>query len=184
VIAPVASDSSRAQLDLRFRELELRPPKNIADKYDTFRLHVVEAREINAPPEVKAVHWVLLTSLPVTSVEQAHEILTYYSYRWLIERFHYVLKSGCQLEGSQLRERASLERLLAMYSIVASRLLLLTYQARPLAESVPNITAGGALDRSAGWLFGSQARRRAGRQSAVARLDALAGRDHTFHCFV
>jgi hypothetical protein len=135
VIAPVASDSSRAQLDLRFRELELRPPKGLVGKYDTFKLHVVEAREINAPPEVKAVHWVLLTSLPVTSVEQAHEILTYYSYRWLIERFHYVLKSGCQLENSQLRERASLERLLAMYSIVASRLLLLTYQARQTPDA-------------------------------------------------
>jgi len=41
-----------------------------------------------------------------------------------------VLKSGCKLEDSQLRQADRLERLLAVYSLVAWRLLWLTYQAR------------------------------------------------------
>jgi hypothetical protein len=54
-----------------------------------------------------------LTSLPVHNAAEASQIITWYSYRWLIERLHYVLKSGCKLEESQLRHEARLERLLA-----------------------------------------------------------------------
>jgi hypothetical protein len=52
----------------------------------------------------------------------------------LIERYHYVLKSGCQLEELQLASGTQLERALATYSIVAWRLLWLTYEARVRPE--------------------------------------------------
>jgi hypothetical protein len=48
----------------------------------------------------------------------------------LIERYHYVLKSGCQIEQLQLKTVQRLEMALATYSIVAWRLLWLTYLAR------------------------------------------------------
>ena len=44
-----------------------------------------------------------------------------YSYRWLIERFHFVLKSGCRFEDLQLENAERLKRALG---IVAWRLLL------------------------------------------------------------
>ncbi len=68
--------------------------------------------------------------MPVETLEQAQQIAQWYSYRWLIERFHYVLKSGCRLEERQLRTQKRLERLLAVFNHVAWRLLWLTYQAR------------------------------------------------------
>lgn len=43
---------------------------------------------------------------------------------------HYVLKSGCQIEKLQLKTAQRLEMALATYSIVAWRLLWLTYMAR------------------------------------------------------
>lgn len=49
---------------------------------------------------------------------------------WLIERFHYTLKSGCRLECLQLQRSDRLQRALATYLIVAWRLLWLTYEAR------------------------------------------------------
>lgn len=78
----------------------------------------------------KAIAWLLLTTLEVTSFEQASRCLRWYSYRWLIERYHYTLKSGCRLEQLQLETADRLERALATYAIVAWRLLWLTYEAR------------------------------------------------------
>ena len=91
---------------------------------------MVDVQEIHPPKGEKPIHWLLLTLLPVETLEQAQQIVTWYTYRWLVERFHYVLKSGCKIEDSQLSQEVRLERLLAVYSLVAWRILRLTYQAR------------------------------------------------------
>lgn len=119
-----------AQFELRFGTVTLRKPRRAVTKHSTLTLTVVDVQEIDPPAGEKPIHWLLLTALPVTSVAQAQQIVTWYSYRWLVERFHYVLKSGCKLEESQLRQEVRLERLLAVYGLVAWRLLWLTYQAR------------------------------------------------------
>jgi hypothetical protein len=48
----------------------------------------------------------------------------------LIERYHYVLKSGCRLEQLQLESADRIHPALATYTIVAWRLLWITYLAR------------------------------------------------------
>ena len=80
------------------------------------------------------MRWLLVTSLPVSSLEDALRCLHWYSYRWLIERFHFVLKSGCRFEDLQLENAERLKRALASYLIVAWRLLWLTYEARRRPE--------------------------------------------------
>jgi hypothetical protein len=56
------------------------------------------------PPRGKApVEWFLATSDPVNSPEEAYKYVGYYMQRWKIERFHYVLKSGCAIEKLQER---------------------------------------------------------------------------------
>jgi hypothetical protein len=119
-----------AQFELRFGTVTLRKPHRAVTNHSTLTLTVVDVQEIDPPTGEKPIHWLLLTALPVTRVAQAQQIVTWYSYRWLVERFHYVLKSGCKLEESQLRQETRLERLLAVYGLVAWRLLWLTYQAR------------------------------------------------------
>ena len=54
----------------------------------------------------------------------------WYTLRWLIERYHYILKSGCQVEHLQLETADALLRAQALYSIVAWRVLDLTYVGR------------------------------------------------------
>jgi hypothetical protein len=76
------------------------------------------------------ISWLLLTSLDISSFESAITCVRWYSYRWLIEPYHFVLKSGCGLEKLQLETGRRIEMALATYSIVAWRLLWLTYQAR------------------------------------------------------
>lgn len=68
-------------------------------------------------------------------LEGAVQVAKFYSLRWLVERYHFVLKSGCRLEEAELREQVRLERLQAVYTIVAWRLLSITYQARCQPES-------------------------------------------------
>ena len=79
---------------------------------------------------MQPVCWLLFTTLAVTDLQEALQCVRWYSYRWLIERYHYVLKSGCGLEELQLEEAQRVHRALATYCIVAWRLLWLTYEAR------------------------------------------------------
>jgi transposase len=116
----------KVELAVRFTNVTL-ASKN---SRGAIRLWAIEAKEEKPPQGVKPIRWILLTSVPVTSYTQAEQIITWYTKRWLIERFHYTLKSGCRIEQLQLQERERLERAIATYEIVAWRLLWITYEAR------------------------------------------------------
>ena len=94
------------------------------------RLSVIHVTEAAPQAETAKIEWLLLTDLPVPDLATAQRYVHYYSLRWLIERYHYTLKSGCRIQESQLHTREALENLLALYCAVAWRLLWLTYAAR------------------------------------------------------
>jgi len=122
----------KATLSIRIARLSICPPCNRPDKASlpSIPVYMVLAEE-DAPPEgVKPVCWLLLATFPVETFEEAIRCVKYYSYRWLIERYHFVLKSGCGLEKLQLEKAEGIHRALATYCIVAWRLLWLTYEAR------------------------------------------------------
>lgn len=97
-----------------------------------FRCSVIQIREVGEPEQklAKPLHWLLCTTLPVTTLQQAIELLETYKLRWLIERFHYILKSGCGIEDLQLKDAEQLKRALGVFSGVAFSLLHMTYLAR------------------------------------------------------
>jgi hypothetical protein len=120
-----------ASLTLRSATVALSPPLN--RKKEGLPAATVTALLVreDAPPEgVTPVEWLLLTTLPVATLDEALQALTWYTYRWRIERYHFILKSGCQVEKLELETRDRLARALAVYSMVAVRLLHLTYQVR------------------------------------------------------
>jgi hypothetical protein len=121
-------------MQLRYATLTLLPPKRHTQARSLpltpLVVQVVEALELGPPPDATPLHWRLVSNLPLNDAQDAHTLLRYYSYRWLVERFHYVLKSGCHFEESQLTTFAALTNHLALCSSVAWRLLWLTYQAR------------------------------------------------------
>ena len=127
--------SRSVKMMLRYTTVTLLPPKN-RPKGATFmplqpqRVQVIEAREVDVPDPKKAMRWVLVTDLSVQTDEDAYQILRYYSYRWLVERFHFVLKSGLNIEDSQLESLHALHNWLGVCSSVAWRLLWLMYQGR------------------------------------------------------
>jgi hypothetical protein len=130
-------------LQVRYRRVTLRPPKHRVGgvKLEPVELTAILVTEQRPPERRQPVRWLLLTTLAVESLEDARRIVTYYTYRWLIERFHYTLKSGCRIEHSQLRSVARLRRLLALYCIVAWRLLWMLY----LSRAEPNCSCLVAL---------------------------------------
>ena len=122
----------QAVLTIRWTELTLLPPRvgAAAVKAEGERVQVVWAHEEHAPEGQTPIDWLLLTTLPVGDFAQAAQCVQWYSLRWLVERFHFTLKSGCQVEELQLETADRFMRALATYSIVAWRLLWLTYEAR------------------------------------------------------
>ena len=121
-----------ARLQVRAMEVTIDVPRYLQPKSLTPQtLNVILVEELDPSDEVKQpIRWLLATTLPIETFEQIWQAVQWYSYRWLIERFHFTLKSGCRIEGLQLRSKDRLLKALATYSIVAWRLMSLTYQAR------------------------------------------------------
>lgn len=122
--------SRYALLSIKIAHLPIKPPRNRKGNLPDIPAYIVLAEEEHPPKGVKPLCWLLLATFPVTNVEEAIECIKYYSHRWLIERYHFVLKSGCGVEELQLEEASRLHRAFATYCIVAWRLLWLTYEAR------------------------------------------------------
>jgi hypothetical protein len=122
----------QATLSVRYLALQMQPPHHHSQRaqMQPLPLWAILVQEETPPAGVKPIVWLLWTSLPVADQDAALRCVRWYSYRWLIERYHFVLKSGCRLEELQLEEAARIERALATYCIVAWRLLWLTYEAR------------------------------------------------------
>ncbi len=112
-----------AQMDVKFGQIFLQPPQAKAKILPAVQMWVVDCRETTPPEGQKPLHWTLLTTCKVDTLEQALEIISWYKSRWLIETFHLVLKSGFGVENSQLETEQRLERSLTLYSILAWRVL-------------------------------------------------------------
>jgi hypothetical protein len=122
-----------ATCQVYYERVKIRPPRKrpgLPPDLKPVSLWAVLIREMNPPPSVEGLEWLLLTTLEVLNFDQACEIIRYYTLRWLVERFHFVLKSGCGLEDRQLRTADRLQRFLALANVVAWRLLWLTYLGR------------------------------------------------------
>jgi hypothetical protein len=117
----------RATLELRWREVEVRPPAVALKKsWPALKLYALLAREIGAPTGVEPIDWVLVTTWPIQSLKMAQRLVRWYAQRWGIECWHRVLKSGCGVERRQMKSAQALQRALALDMIVASRVLLLS----------------------------------------------------------
>lgn len=123
-----------ALLSVRFTQLWLRPPDHLSH-LAPIAVTAILAEEMQPPAKESPIRWLLLTTLDVPDLAMARQCLKWYSFRWAIERYHYLLQSGCRLESLQLKHFDRLERALACYAIVAWRLMWLAYTARTAPES-------------------------------------------------
>lgn len=135
----------RLRLQLQACKIYVWPDKNHSvARHKTEPLWVVIAREVGALTEQgtdvfddrQAAEWYLVSTLAVESESDARRIVGFYSLRWRIERFHYVLKSGgLQVEKLQFDDLQTMVNALAFYSVVGWHLLGITYAVRTGADS-------------------------------------------------
>jgi hypothetical protein len=123
-----------AEVELRFTPVTICAPSRRRDKESPVEIYAVYLNEPNPPKGVEPLSWMLLTTLPVTTTEQARTIVEYYAVRWSIEIFHRILKSGCRIEKRQLQTAERLRKCLALDSLVAWRIQLLTMLGRQVPD--------------------------------------------------
>jgi len=117
-------ESRSAEVEVRAACVTLRAPWRRDRKLPDVTVHVVLVREASPPANDVAVEWLLLTSMPIESVEQVRQVIQYYCVRWLIEVFFRTLKSGCRAEKRLFEKLDRWLPCLAVYLIVTWRTLL------------------------------------------------------------
>lgn len=119
-----------ARVEIRAQRLTLKAPCRKGTKLPEVAVNVVLVREMDPPPDVEPVEWLLITSLPIDTLEQVLQVVDYYRGRWGIEVFFRVFKSGCRVEEIQLETAPRLRRCLMFYKIIAWRVMCLTILGR------------------------------------------------------
>jgi hypothetical protein len=141
----------KATLALRFGPAELKRPVNSPDKDQakTVSLWVVDVQEIDPPEGAEPVHWRLLTTHEVATVEQARQIVIWYRMRWIIEQVFRSMKSDClRIEDSQL-ETATCFCKLAMIGLIAAIRSMQLVMARDGTTAQPVTDAADPADMPA-----------------------------------
>ena len=113
--------------------MQLRSPARLGNASE-LKVSAVYVHEVDPPDGEEPVSWMLLTSEPVTILEEAKTILRWYTYRWRVEEYHKVLKSGTKVEQYRLAG-AGMKTLLGFLSVIAVDLLRLTYLHRTQPEA-------------------------------------------------
>lgn len=127
-------ESREAKVTVRSTRTLLRPPQRPGEPLPAVWVNVILVREENPPPGEEPIEWLLLTSLPVETFAQACTVIEYYCCRWEIEVYFRVLKSGCKIEDLQFQAEERFQVCLAMYLIVAWRVLYVLKLGRECPE--------------------------------------------------
>jgi hypothetical protein len=128
-----------ALLDLRFGAVQLARPQSKFLRHlpKSLSLSLVDVREIKPQVGIEPLHWRLLTTHPVTTVDEAWRIVEWYKRRWLIEQFFRILKTqGFKLEDSQVETAERLLKLVAI-AVKAAVITLQLVQARDGRDHQP-----------------------------------------------
>lgn len=125
--------SQKVNMEYHYEQVEIKRPrrrteKHLKEKIDLYAIYIHETGK------AKGLHWFLLTNQPILCTEDAERQICNYIQRWKIERFHYVLKSGCKIEEKQSRSYEKLKLLTELYSVIALRILNITYMGRLCKE--------------------------------------------------
>lgn len=120
-----------AQVALSWQPLRLLPPLTAQGKgWQPLLVWVIHVWEPEPPEGVEPLKWVLLTSVPTQTRQDAEERVDWYRARWIVEDYHQGLKTGCQIEQRHLQDYGALRTLLGFLSPMAVRLLQLRVASR------------------------------------------------------
>jgi transposase Tn5 family protein/transposase-like protein len=136
-----ARKARQATVTIQAKRVTLRVPKHNSngagsafEEMSDVTVNAVLVREVNAPEGEEPIEWLLLTTLPIETLTQVETVIGYYCVRWQIEIYFRVLKSGCEVEKSQLETAKRYRNYLALCMIVAWRVMYLMMLGRRCPE--------------------------------------------------
>jgi hypothetical protein len=112
-----------ARVTVRAAVVWLRGPARPGGKLPDLRVHAILVKEEKPPAGEEPIEWLLLTDLPIATFDDVTAVLDYYCCRWEIEVYFRTLKSGCKIEELQFERQDRYEVCLALYLVVAWRVL-------------------------------------------------------------
>ena len=124
-----------AELEIRKATIEVcRPAHGDQRLPATITVNVVLCEEVNPPEGEDAISWMLVTTLPIETDEDVQRIISAYCIRWQIEVYFRTLKSGCRIERRRFENVDRVLNCLALYSVVAWRLMYVCHLGRECPE--------------------------------------------------
>ena len=126
-------EARTVQADIKWDRFDIPPTREFRGERPV-SMTLLSVCETNPPEGVKPLCWLLLTSLPVDTLEQALQVICLYRLRWLIEDWHRILKSGCKAEEVEHNQAERIARVVAIKAVIAWRLLLMVALGRETPE--------------------------------------------------
>jgi hypothetical protein len=137
----VPREQRDAVLSVGATTVAFRRPRTAHSERKSIHVNIVYVWEASPPPGQEPIDWVLFTTEPIDTVAQLHTVVDYYRCRWLIEELFKALKTGCAFEKRQLESYHALSNALAIFSVVAWRLLLM----RAVSRASPDAPSTSVL---------------------------------------
>ena len=125
---PGKRQARQAHLSLRFGKVGIRRPKACSDPEAPaeIELYAIDVCELNPPSGEEPIHWRLLTTHEVETVNRALTAIGYYRQRWHIEQLFRTLKrQGLDIEESVIADGEALEKLATVALIAACQTMQL-----------------------------------------------------------
>ena len=115
-----------AKLGFSASTLEIPRPEHEREAVpESLTLNVIRVIELEAPTGVDPIEWTLMTTEPISTVDDVAAAVDAYRARWVIEEFFKALKTGCAFEQRQLESLHALVNALAIFAPIAWHLLVL-----------------------------------------------------------
>jgi hypothetical protein len=137
-------ETRRATVEVRATTVTLRPPCRPDRKLPPVTLNVVLVREPSPPEGEVRVEWILVTTLPIDTLDGVRTVVEYYCIRWNVEILFRTLKSGCRIERRRFEHIDRVLPAVGIYLIVAWRTLFVCR----LGRSCPDIDCEAIFEPS------------------------------------
>ncbi|MFW5915038.1 MAG: IS4 family transposase [Planctomycetota bacterium] len=126
------ADARETTLDVTYKKVTLDPPKTTKHTESVQMWVVYACEQEGVADEEERLEWLLLTTEPTETNEQACQRIEQYHRRWSVEVYHKILKSGCNMEDRQMQTADRITTCLALDMLVAWRVFYMTMLAREM----------------------------------------------------
>lgn len=128
-------EARTAELEIRKATIQIRRPVHTDRSLPAgLTVNVVLCEEIHPPEGADPIRWMLVTTLPIETVEDVQRVISTYCVRWQIEVYFRTLKSGCKIEQRRFEAIDRVFNALAFFSVIAWRVMYVCHLGRECPE--------------------------------------------------